>query len=225
MAGPIENQPDSTPGGISARARFGHPAPLKNSLHVITSRRDVYRAKLIFYLFLVSLAVFFTGGMASYCLIRNQSFQPIKREYVALAIPLSFWLSTITLVFVSGFLQRAVWCVRREYQVAFRRWLILAWFAAIAFLVIQYSGLNSLVATHFSQPDGSAKAYGLCFTMAFLHALHVLGGLIFLAWVIWQGYQNRYDHERNYAVEHCAAYWHFLDCVWVLMLATFLFTG
>lgn len=209
----------------TAKLRFGYPPPINTSIKLITSRQDVYRAKLIFYLFLASLGVFFCAGLVSYWVIRTQSFQPISREYLSLTLPVSFWISTIALIFVSGFLQCSVWCIRREYQVAFRRWLIGAWIAALAFLAIQYFGMTSLLSTHFTQTDGSTKVYGICFTMAFLHALHVVGGLVFLGWVILQGFRSRYDHERNYAVEHCAAYWHFLDVVWVAMLVTFLVTG
>ncbi|MGI9517262.1 MAG: cytochrome c oxidase subunit 3, partial [Pirellulaceae bacterium] len=161
----------------------------------------------------------------SYYIIRTQAFQPVTREYLQLRLPLTFWLSTVTLIFVSGFLQASVWAVRREYQTIFCRFLVFAWIAALAFLGIQYFGLMELIQIHFTQADGSTKAYGLCFTMALLHALHVLGGMVFLGFVIWQAFHERYDHERNYAVEHCAAYWHFLDVVWVSMLLTFLITG
>lgn len=209
----------------SPRSRFGNPPPISNSLTVVPVRGDVYRAKLIFYLFLISLAVFFLAGLISYWAIRSQAFQPITREYIQLKLPTSFWVSTLALLFVSGFLQKAVWCIRREYQVSFRRWLVGAWIAAVAFLAIQYSGMNELWTTHFTQFDGTTKVYGICFTMAFLHALHVVGGLAFLGWVIYQGYRGKYDHERNYAVEHCASYWHFLDGVWVAMLGVFLMTA
>lgn len=209
----------------SPRGRFGNPPPIRTSLTVVPVRGDVYRAKLIFYLFLISLAVFFLAGLISYWAIRSQAFQPITREYIELRLPTSFWVSTLALIFVSGFLQKAVWCIRREYQVAFRRWLIGAWIAAVAFLAIQYAGMNELWMTHFTQFDGTTKVYGICFTMAFLHALHVVGGLAFLGWVIYQGYRGKYDHERNYAVEHCASYWHFLDGVWVAMLGVFLLTA
>ncbi len=203
----------------------GNPPPIRTSLSLIPARQDIYRAKLIFYLFMVSLGVFFAASLTSYIIIRFQSFQPITRDYLSLEVPLTFWLSTLALIFVSGFLQRAVWCIRREQQIWFRRWLVGAWIAALAFLAVQWSGMNNLWGIHFTAVDGSTKIYGICFTLAFVHALHVLGGMVFLAWVIYQGYRNRYDHERNFAVEHCAAYWHFLDVVWVCMLLTFYFTG
>lgn len=227
MAGPTDNPLNSSLAepSRSRSPRFGNPAPLKTSLRNVNVRQNVFRAKLVFYLFLVSLGVFFLAGMLTYYIIRTQSFQPITREYLSLTVPASFWLSTLTLVFISGFLQGAVWCIRREQQQKFRRYLVLAWISALCFLLIQYFGMESLLETHFTRDDGSSKVYGLCFTMALLHALHVVGGIAFLGFVIYQGFRNKYDHEHNFAVEHCAAYWHFLDVVWIGMLLTFALTG
>jgi heme/copper-type cytochrome/quinol oxidase subunit 3 len=93
--------------------------------------------------------------------------------------------------------------------------------AALAFTMFQAIGLQELLTKHFSATDGSTKSFGICFTLAFLHALHVIGGIGFLGFVIAQASQQRYDHERHWTVDNCASYWHFLDAVWIVMLATF----
>jgi cytochrome c oxidase subunit 3 len=209
---------------VRRRWPAGRP-PLKSSPDVWKSRQDLYRARLTFCLFLVSLAVFFTAGMVMYVVIRLQAYQPIRREYEPLQLPWSFVASTISLVLVSGFLHLAVACIRREQQSGFRTFLVLAWLAAAGFLVFQYFGMSSLLEAHFVRSDGSTKAFGMCFVLALLHALHVIGGMVFLGWVISRGFASRYDHERHYAVEHCAAYWHFLDVVWVVMLVVFVVTA
>ena len=207
---------------------------LKRSLNLIPNRQELYRAKLMFYLFLASLGMFFLGSLLTYMLIRYQSFQPHPDaiegtpmsmgpdSYVPLEIPISFWVSTLVLVAVSFFLQKAVWSVQRERQGEFRQWLKLSLIGALLFVVIQTFGMHDLFSQHFSTSDGSTKVYGMSFVMAFLHALHVLGGMIFLGYIIVQAQRNRYDHERHWAVDHCASYWHFLDVVWVCMLVTFL---
>ena len=197
---------------------------LKQSISLVPSRRDLYQAKLVFYLFLASLTVFFIASLVTYCLIRMQAFQPINRTYEALRLPMSFWTSSLLLVCISIFLQRACWLVHRERQIEYRRWLLWSWFFAIGFMVIQTFGLKELLTHHFTQTDGSTKVYGMSFTLALIHALHVLGGMIFLGFVLWQAMRNKYDHERHWAVDHCAAYWHFLDVVWFTMLFVFVIT-
>jgi heme/copper-type cytochrome/quinol oxidase subunit 3 len=206
---------------------------LKQSINLVPNRRDLYQAKMVFYLFLASLGMFFVASLITYLIIRVQAFRPIADAvpgsiltqgpdiYQPLRLPLSFWISTLILVLVSVFLQRACWSVHREKQVSFRRWLIWAMAAAFVFSAIQCFGMFDLLAQHFSQSDGSSKVYGMSFTLAFIHALHVFGGMVFLGFVIRQAARDRYDHERHWAVDHCASYWHFLDVVWACMLITF----
>jgi len=211
---------------------------LKQSINLVPARRDLYQAKLVFYLFIASLTMFFIGSLITYCVIRTESFRTLQYSYDAatatfvpstltyepLRLPVSFWLSTSLLVGISLFLQRAVGFVRRENQIQFRQSLIWAWGISVAFVVIQCFGMSELVTQHFSQTDGSTKVYGMSFTLALIHALHVIGGMVFLAFVIYQSFRNKYDHERHWAVDHCAGYWHFLDVVWFAMLIVFVIT-
>lgn len=222
---------------------------LKQSISLVSARRDLHQAKLVFYLFIASLAMFFIATLLTYLIIRNQAFNPIPVAeadlpaptislsepgmgsedpstiaYIPLKLPMTFWISTSVLLLTGIFLQRASWLVHRERQREFRRLLVWAWVAALVFVIIQAFGMNHLFQQHFARTDGSTKVYGMSFTLAFLHALHVIGGLIFLGFIIFQAFRNRYDHERHWAVDHCAGYWHFLDVVWISMLVMFAVT-
>lgn len=209
---------------------------LRQSISLVPARRDLYQAKMVFYLFIGSLGTFFIASLITYLIIRDHTFHPIPdaipgsfltqgpEVYQPLRLPLSFWFSTAVLVVVSVSLQRACWLIHRERQTDFRRWLIGSLVAAIVFVLIQMFGLSDLLSQHFSKPDGSMKVYGMSFTLAFIHALHVVGGMVFLGFIIFQAFRNRYDHERHWAVDHCAGYWHFLDVVWACMLVTFVVT-
>ena len=220
---------------------------LKQSINLAPARPDLYQAKLVFYLFIASLGMFFIATLITYLVIRTQAFNPIPDpnlpaptivlsnpnlgsevpssiEYVPLRLPFSFWASTAVLLLTGVFLQRASWLIHRERQAEFRKWLIWAWVAAIVFVGVQCFGMNDLLNQHFARTDGSTKVYGMSFTLAFIHALHVIGGLVFLGFVIFQAFRNRYDHERHWAVDHCAGYWHFLDIVWISMLVMFAVT-
>ncbi|MEM7783346.1 MAG: cytochrome c oxidase subunit 3 [Planctomycetota bacterium] len=209
---------------------------LKQSMSLVPARRDLYQAKLVFYLFLASLGIFFIASLITYLVIRDQAFRPIEEAvpgsiltqgpelYKPLELPATFWISSVALIFVSLFLQKACWMVRREKQAEFRKWLVWSMVFATVFCAIQAFGLNELLTEHFSKTDGSTKVYGMSFTLSFIHALHVVGGLIYLGFVIRQAYREKYDHERHWAVDHCASYWHFLDVVWACMLITFFLT-
>ncbi|MEL7498474.1 MAG: cytochrome c oxidase subunit 3 [Planctomycetota bacterium] len=206
---------------------------LKRSLNLVPARQELYRAKLVFYLFLASLGMFFIGSLITYLIVRRLAFEPHPdaipgtpmadgpSSYVPLEIPLSFWISTALLLLISFFLQKAVWAVQRQKLSRFQTWLNWSMFGSVMFFAIQAFGMYDLFAQHFSADDGSMKVYGMSFTMAFIHALHVFGGMVFLGYIIVQARRNKYDHERHWAVDHCASYWHFLDVVWACMLITF----
>ncbi len=198
---------------------------IKQSLHLVPLRRDHHQAKLVFVLFIASLTMFFLAGLTSYLIIRNQAFMPIQRTYRPLILPWTFWLSTAFLILTSVYLERANWFVRREQSRPFMRNLYYAFAASLIFVWIQTWGLVEMVEQHYSALDGSTKIYGISFALSFLHGLHVIGGMVFLGFVIFQARRLKYDHERHWAVGHCAGYWHFLDIVWVAMLATFALGG
>ena len=64
----------------------------------------------------------------------------------------------------------------------------------------------------------------MVYVLALLHALHVAGGVVALGIVSTRSWLGRYDHERHWPVDFTAQYWHFLDAVWIFMLAAFWLT-
>ena len=42
---------------------------------------------------------------------------------------------------------------------------------------------------------------------------------------LFNAYRYKYDHERHFGLRFCTLYWHFLDIVWVLLLASFFISG
>ena len=70
-----------------------------------------------------------------------------------------------------------------------------------------------------------AGLYGITFALILVHALHVVGGMVPLSILAWKARYNRLDSEHLLTVRACAAYWHFLEAVWVALLASFFFLG
>jgi len=126
---------------------------LKESLNLVSARRDHYKATVFFYWFMASLAMFFIASLLTYVIIRTQSFNPIQREYVRLSMPQSFWLSTIFLLGTSLLLERTVWLVRRQ-KPAFKNWLLASGVVAALFVVVQSFALVYLLDQHFMATDG-----------------------------------------------------------------------
>ena len=77
------------------------------------------------------------------------------------------------------------------------------------------------IADAFANVGPSKGVAGMVFALAFLHALHVVGGVAALLLVVIRTWNRFYDHERNWGIRFAAQYWHFLDLVWLMMLAAF----
>jgi heme/copper-type cytochrome/quinol oxidase subunit 3 len=55
------------------------------------------------------------------------------------------------------------------------------------------------------------------FTLTGFHGLHVLGGVLFMLYVIARAFQGRYTKEEHGGVELMGLYWHFVDVVWIFL--------
>ena len=50
---------------------------LKQSISLIPARPELYQAKLLFYLFIGSLGMFFVASLITYITVRDQAFHPV----------------------------------------------------------------------------------------------------------------------------------------------------
>jgi heme/copper-type cytochrome/quinol oxidase subunit 3 len=65
------------------------------------------------------------------------------------------------------------------------------------------------------------NVYGsLFFAITGFHGLHVLVGLLLLAWLVFYAVRGRFTEGRHLPVQVITMYWHFVDVVWVFILLT-----
>ena len=170
-----------------------------------------------------AFAAFGAAFGLAWLLIRFFPWQRPRPELPVL--PPSFLISTALLAAVSFLLERAVWMVRRERQSPFRTSLLLALIVGGCFTSVQAWGLSSLRLYEGAHPefatDESAGVNSFLFLFAFLHAMHVTVGILFLVLVTVRANADRYDHEYFWGVRLCAWYWHALGIVWLVILAAF----
>ena len=198
-------------------------------VHVVPSRVQTFGM----WVFLVCLAVLFLSGMVGYAFIRVSgtgmpdpgSLRP------ALENPLLF-VSTSLVLLASLAIHVAVLRIKRERRRSFLTWLILCDVLALAFVAIQTPAMIGLLGRDVGVAPAlgtggirPTRAYGLIFFFVLVHAAHVVGGIIYLAFVTQRAFAGRYDHEHTVGVRHAALYWHFLDVVWLMMFGTFLIVG
>ena len=173
------------------------------------------------WLFLTSLSVFFISSTLLYAIYVLLRIAPGAGDTQPFYLPRQFILTTVNLVAISVLLHMAVGAVRRERRVDLARYIILAFILALFFFVIQGAALAWMIAEMMKPSDTMQNLYGLTFCLVIVHALHVIGGVAGLTFVLFGLARGKYDHERHFSIRFCAMYWHFLDIVWVLMLSSF----
>lgn len=173
------------------------------------------------WLFLASLSVFFISCTILYAIYVILRIAPEAGEIQPFYLPRAFILTTVNMLAISVLLHMAVGAARRQRLDDLARYLVLAFILAIAFFAIQGSALTWMVSELLKPAASIRNLYGLTFFLVIVHALHVVGGVAGLTFLLFGLSRGKYDHERNFPIRFCALYWHFLDIVWILMLASF----
>ncbi len=159
-------------------------------------------------LFLVAIAMMF-GALAVIYLVRL----PARADF-PFELPRISWLSTAVILISSVSMQYALNAARRRYSKGLRRGLALTFALGWLFLILQvmswFALQQSMTASIFS---------GLFYLFTGLHGLHLLGGLVFLAYLLYGAVRHAYEEANLLPVEMGALYWHFLDALWVALFA------
>ncbi len=206
---------------MAIKSDVGNERPIK----VQKLPQDV-RAMQGVWLFLLTLGVFFISSILLFILYVALRLSPAAGlRPQPFYLPRSFFPSTLLLIGVSGALEWALRAARRDRSNDVRIATIAALVMGILFVVVQSEGMVKLVVAALKVTSSRNSAYALTFVLAFVHAMHVVGGIIGLVATVLNAIKDKYDHERNFGLRFCTLYWHFLDVVWVLLMACFIITS
>jgi heme/copper-type cytochrome/quinol oxidase subunit 3 len=161
-------------------------------------------------LFLLALGILFAAGLVGHLVIRLRAAEWPPPGSPGL--PGGLWISTAILAVLSALLVAVVRWARARDRARLRRGLVATTALGVAFLVAQAGNWGRMAATDFV-PQQSLYAFGF-YVLTFLHAVHVLGGLVPLVITTLRARSGRYDHDCE-PVELVASYWHFLGATWL----------
>ena len=92
-----------------------------------------------------------------------------------------------------------------------------AFILALVFLVNKYFEY----AEHFSKGEGPwhSTFFAIYFTLTGLHGLHIIGGVVVMAYLAGPGAKlwKRNPDQYTNRVEYTGLYWHFVDLVWIFL--------
>ena len=169
--------------------------------------------KLGMWLFLASEIMFFTGLLGAYIVLRfSHPSWPGPEGHLSVPIGTMNTLfligSSVTIVLAlaasqAGALPRARW------------WLAVTIALGCLFLTVKGFEYAAKFAHHILP---STNVFWSCyFALTGLHALHVLGGIIFNLWILRRLFQPAIWAGQAQRLEYAGLYWHFVDIVWIFL--------
>jgi cytochrome c oxidase subunit 3 len=135
-------------------------------------------------------------------------------------LPRVFWWNTAVLILSSVVLDLARRQLRKNNRVAFN-WLWLGGtLLGAGFLAGQVIGWEELVSRGFYIQGNISSSFFYILTWA--HAAHAIGGLIALLYVTIQAFRFQLGPAKRTVVTVSVVFWHFLDVLWLALMALFL---
>jgi cytochrome c oxidase subunit III len=160
---------------------------------------------------IVSILMFFMA-LASAFLIRKGA----SGDWLPVRIPLLMWLDTLLLLASSGTIELARQRLSENDLRGFKNFWLVTTVLGVLFLVGQVFAWRQLVAQGIYLASNPASSFFYIFTGA--HAVHVLGGVGALLYVAWRNFdQTKVTRAVGAAV--VSYYWHFMDALWLFLLA------
>ena len=183
--------------------------------YTVETRPDtgLHNGKLGIWLFLASEVMLFGALFSTYILLRVGAAEWPHGE-------LSVWLgaintvilisSSVTMVMAWAALKMNDWGKHRLY-------LSLTFGLAALFLVNKYFEYRE----HFNegQIPSHDTFFAIYYTLTGLHGLHIIGGMIVMAYLLGPGAKLWKKHPEQFAnrIETTGLYWHFVDLVWIFL--------
>jgi len=160
---------------------------------------------------IVAILIFFIALATAFVVRRG-----FGRDWVGIHVPAILWLNTAVLLASSATLQWARQKLAGGDAGAFRRYWTITTALGVAFLVGQLVAWRLLEAQGVYIATNPASSFFYVFTGA--HAVHLLGGVAVLLFVALRDFAKS-RLPRAVAAEVASYYWHFMDALWVFLLA------
>lgn len=137
-------------------------------------------------------------------------------DWIPVHIPWLLWVNTIVLLASSGTLELARTRLSHGDVSGFKRFWLMTTVLGIVFLIGQVVAWRVLVQQGIYLASNPASSFFYIFTGA--HGVHLLGGVAALIYVAGRNYDTA-KITRSVAAEVTSYYWHFMDALWLFLLA------
>lgn len=191
-------------------------------------------AKMGIWVFLLTEILFFGGLFCFYVVYRALNTEMFHAAHEQLDVMLG-GINTVVLIVSSLTMALAI----RSMQVNNKRWTLINLAATFSlagvFLVIKYfeyshkihEGLlpGNLFSFSGIEATNPHIFFGVYFTMTGLHGIHVIAGMIAIAWMFYRTVRNHFSADYYNPIEMTGLYWHLVDLIWIFLFPLLYLVG
>ncbi|HQY19970.1 MAG TPA: cytochrome c oxidase subunit 3 family protein [Ignavibacteria bacterium] len=197
-------------------------------IHEVHIHRDDFGSKMGMWLFLFTEVLLF-GGLfilyASYRFIYADAFVVAAGEldvFMGAINTVILLTSSLTVVLAIVALQKS-----NKKLSLFFLWVTV--FCGLIFLVNKYfewgakfhHGIYPKGPALQDMSEGEVMYFGLYYVMTGLHGLHIVVGLAFIGFVMWQIKKDVITATNFQKLENSGLYWHLVDIIWIFLFPLF----
>jgi len=160
---------------------------------------------------LVSILMFFMA-LASAYLVRKSG----SSDWIPVQLPRVLLFNTLVLIASSFTMEQARQRLAQTFFSSFRRLWLATTALGMLFVIGQLVAWRQLVAQGIYMATNPASSFFYIFTGA--HGVHLLGGIAALLFVSLRNFEKS-QISISMAAEITSYYWHFMDGLWIFLLA------
>ncbi|MFC2133736.1 cytochrome c oxidase subunit 3 family protein [Bacteroidota bacterium] len=190
--------------------------------------RDDVGARMGMWLFLFTEVLLFGGMFLVYAVYRYQYADQFQFAAMELDTGIGT-LNTIILLTSSLTVAASITALQRGSKILSILLLSATIFFALFFMVNKFFEWSAKI-SHGIYPgspelldkqNGEILFFGLYYVMTGLHALHVIIGVVILAFILVFIIRNKVTKDDHVKLENSGLYWHLVDLIWIFLFPLF----
>ncbi|MBK7142332.1 MAG: cytochrome c oxidase subunit 3 family protein [bacterium] len=194
--------------------------------HFTDAEQQRDSAKLGMWVFLLTEVLFFGGLFCAYAIFKSWNPEMFHAAHKALDVKMGF-INTLVLITSSVTMALAIRSMQVGNKKATMYNLIATLVFAGIFLVIKYFEYSHKF--HLGQLPGKYYTFtgiegtnphiffSIYFVMTGIHGLHVIGGMIAIAIMLYKTKNDQFNAAYYNPIEVTGLYWHLVDLIWIFL--------
>jgi len=179
-----------------------------------TQRKKIHPHKFALWVAMASIAMMFAGLTSAYIVRQAQG------NWRLYDLPGIFTISTAVILLSSLTMIMGLRAFKNRAMPRFKALITITLILGTLFMCLQYWGFTQLYASGIRVDGNPSESF--LFIIAGLHLLHIAGGVVALLIVFFKAFRTRIKIYNATGLEIVAAYWHFVDILWIYLFVFFL---